>query len=176
VATRIAFLRGINVGGHNVTMPRLRELIAEIGVDDVETFIASGNVIFDGGGRSPKALEAAIEDKLASALGYEVATMVRTPAQLAKLAAVDVFARRPGTLHAVFLKKKPAAAGQRAVDGLQTTRDKLHVAGTEILWSTAGGFSETDIKVESIVKALGGDPVTVRNMNTVRKLAAKYCS
>ena len=174
MATRIAFLRGINVGGHNVTMARLRELVAEIGVDDVETFIASGNVIFDGGRRTPKALEAAIEDKLASALGYDVATMVRTPAQLAKLVAVDVFAGRPGTLHVVFLKRKPAAAAQHAVDALQTRRDQLHVAGTEILWSTAGGFSESDIKVESIVKALGGDPVTVRNVNTVAKLAAKY--
>lgn len=174
MATRIAFLRGINIGGHNVTMPRLRELIGEIGVDDVETFIASGNVIFDGGSRTPRALEAAIEAKLAGALGYEVATMVRTPAQLAKLAAIDVFDRRPGTLHAVFLKKKPSAAGARAVEALQTARDKLHVAGTEILWSTAGGFSETDIKIDSIVKALGGHPVTVRNINTVRKLVAKY--
>jgi uncharacterized protein (DUF1697 family) len=174
VPTRIAFLRGINVGGHNVTMPRLRELVAEIGVEDVETFIASGNVVFDGGGRTPKALESAIERKLADALGYAVATMVRTPSQLAKLAALDVFAGRKGTLHAVFLKKKPSASARKAVEALQTRRDKLHVAGTEILWSTAGGFSESEIKVESIVKALGGDPVTVRNMNTVRKLAAKY--
>ena len=42
----IAFLRGINVGGHRVKMDRLRAIFAELGLKDVSTFIASGNVLF----------------------------------------------------------------------------------------------------------------------------------
>jgi uncharacterized protein (DUF1697 family) len=174
MATRIAFLRGINLGGHNVKMERLRDLVARVGVTDVETFIASGNVIFDAGGRTPRALESAIEAELAASLGYDVATFVRTPAQLRRLVAVDVFEKASGTLHAVFLKKKPSAAAAKELHALETARDKLHVAGTEILWSTAGGFSEADIKIDAITKVLGREPVTVRNITTVRKLAEKY--
>ena len=55
----VAFLRAINVGGHTVKMDRLRALFAELGHGGVETFIASGNVIFEAAG-GEAALEAAL--------------------------------------------------------------------------------------------------------------------
>ena len=70
----IALLRAINVGGHNVKMDRLRKLFESLGLSNVETFIASGNVIFDSLVESAETLEEKIERHLRESLGYEVAT------------------------------------------------------------------------------------------------------
>ena len=68
----VAFLRAINVGGHTVKMDHLRNLFESMGFANVETFIASGNVIFDSKTKSTAALEMEIENQLQAALGYEV--------------------------------------------------------------------------------------------------------
>ena len=59
-----AFLRAINVGGHLVTMDRLRGVFESLGFSKVETFIASGNVIFESTSKSANSLQAKIEKKL----------------------------------------------------------------------------------------------------------------
>ena len=106
----VALLRAINVGGHVVKMDRLRTLFEELDFTDVETVIASGNVLFSSSARSAAALEAKIERHLESALGYEVTTFVRTPAEMSTVAAFDPF---PGmvedghTLSVAFLKEHP---------------------------------------------------------------------
>jgi uncharacterized protein (DUF1697 family) len=64
----IAFLRAINVGGHNVKMDYLRELFESLGYVNVQTFIASGNVIFDSPTEDARTLEKEIEDHLSSTL------------------------------------------------------------------------------------------------------------
>ena len=86
----VAFLRAINVGGHVVKMDRLREIFQATGFTDVETFIASGNVLFDSGSRKVPALESKIELSLKKVLGYDVATFIRSPAEL-----VAVLEHRP---------------------------------------------------------------------------------
>ena len=82
----IAFLRAINVGGHTVKMDDLRQLFEALGFSGVETFIASGNVVFETTARNTKVLEGKIERRLREALGYEVATFIRTDAELADIA------------------------------------------------------------------------------------------
>ena len=79
----IAFLRGINVGGHRIRMDRLRSLFEELDLTEVSTFIASGNVIFSTETDDSEALSDKIERHLAQELGYEVATFLRSPTQLA---------------------------------------------------------------------------------------------
>ena len=83
----IAFLRAINVGGHTVKMDRLREIFESLGFANVETFIASGNVVFETTALDTAALETRIAAALQAALGYEVATFIRTEAELARIAA-----------------------------------------------------------------------------------------
>jgi uncharacterized protein (DUF1697 family) len=117
-ARYIAFLRAINVGGHVVKMDRLRKLFEGEGFTNIETFIASGNVVFDGAGRPGKidALERAIEGMLKAALGHDVATFVR-PAELRALAAHDAFspaASRSATAFTVaFLAGRSMRKGRR---------------------------------------------------------------
>src|SRR5262249_7266007 len=89
----VAFLRAINVGGHTVEMARLRQLFEKLGLADVETFIASGNVIFAAPKGSIPALEKRIAAHLEKSLGYEVATMLRTPAELAAVLGHNPFAK-----------------------------------------------------------------------------------
>ena len=81
--TYIAFLRGINVGGHNVKMEHLRELFTSLGFSNVRTYIQSGNVFFDSD-KDQKALEKDIAAMLETKLGYAVPTFVRTVAELEK--------------------------------------------------------------------------------------------
>ncbi len=95
----VAFLRAVNVGGRVVKMGELRTLFESLGLRSVETFIASGNVIFESNGRSVPSLERRIEDHLRKALGYEVKTFVRTDAEVAAIAKYKPFrANRPSPM------------------------------------------------------------------------------
>src|ERR1700694_4608695 len=87
----VAFLRAINVGGHTVKMDHLRNLFEAMGFSNVETFIASGNVIFDSKSRSTKTLEIKIERSLETNLGYKVATFIRSISELVAVARYKPF-------------------------------------------------------------------------------------
>ena len=75
----VAFLRAMNVGGHNVKMADLREQFTVLGFTNVTTFIASGNVRFSSRAENTTALEAQIETHLAAHLGFAVDTFIRVP-------------------------------------------------------------------------------------------------
>lgn len=179
VATRyIAFLRAINVGGHVVKMTDLRDIFESLRFGGVETFIASGNVIFDAPSRDARAIEDQIEQRLAKSLGYEVATFLRTPAELAAAAAAEPFAG-PGhdaaahTVSVGFLKSAPATDALSRVTALATDVDDFRVIGRELYWRCRVRTSDSKVSGARLEKALSA-PATLRNITTVRKLAAKY--
>lgn len=87
----VALLRGINVGGHNVKMERLRELFAELGLLNVRSYINSGNVFFDVDNTNRQSLTRTIEEHLYKSLGYDVPTFLRTTTELASILAQDPF-------------------------------------------------------------------------------------
>src|SRR4029079_916661 len=100
----IAFLRAINVGGRVVKMDRLRAMFEALGFTDVETFIASGNVLFSTPGRSAAALERRITSQLRDTLGYDVATFVRSVEEVVRIAAHDPFAASTAKpYHAIYV-------------------------------------------------------------------------
>jgi uncharacterized protein (DUF1697 family) len=78
----ITFLRAINVGGHSVKMDILREIFNALGLENVATYIQSGSVIFDTPDEESQPLAGRIEAALAQTLGYEVAVMLRSMAEL----------------------------------------------------------------------------------------------
>ncbi|HZS88924.1 MAG TPA: DUF1697 domain-containing protein [Chloroflexota bacterium] len=111
--TYVALLRGINVGGHTVKMDVLRGLFAELGFDRVRSYIQTGNVFFESDEMDQQVLRTAIERHLRAALGYEVATSVRTVADLELLLARDPFqgiAVTPEIRLAVTFMAEPVAA------------------------------------------------------------------
>jgi uncharacterized protein (DUF1697 family) len=87
----IALLRGINIGGHQVRMERLRELFAELGYANVRTYIQTGNVFFEAADGEREALTRDIEGHLRQALGYDVPTFLRTAPELERTLALDPF-------------------------------------------------------------------------------------
>lgn len=170
----IAFLRAINVGGHTVKMDRLRALFGEMDFGGVETFIASGNVIFDAASEDSAALEGRIERHLKQALGYEVATFLRTPAELAAVAAHDPFGEADvHALYVGFLKEPPSPEARAKVAALQTETDVFHIHRRELYWLCRTRISDSPVSGARLEKALGM-PATLRNVTTVRKVAQKY--
>jgi uncharacterized protein (DUF1697 family) len=174
----IAFLRAINVGGHTVKMPYLRTLFEELGFTQVETFIASGNVIFDSPTKSAKTLEKKIESHLQKALGYAVETFLRSTAELLAVADYQPFPASElqaagNVLYIGFLADEPSDAAKQKVLSLRTEGDEFHVHGRELYWLCRKNLSDSKISGAMLTKALGMQ-TTLRNSTTVRKLAAKY--
>ena len=174
-----AFLRAINVGGHTVKMDYLRSLFEELGFSNVETFIASGNVIFDSSSKSSRSLEKKIETSLEKSLGYEVITFVRSLNELAEIAAYQPFAPKDMNAagHSVFvgfMADNPSEAAKHKVLSLATKDDDFHLNGREVYWLRRTKFSDSTIYGVRLAKALGM-PATLRNSSTIKKLAAKYC-
>ena len=93
MARFVALLGGINVGGHRVTMDRLRTEVTALGFTDVATFIASGNVLFTGPARGNH--EVRIQDHLAEQLGWPVPTFVRTAAEVITASDLRPFGATP---------------------------------------------------------------------------------
>jgi uncharacterized protein (DUF1697 family) len=173
----ISFLRAINVGGHTVTMARLRDEFERLGVTDVETFIASGNVIFTAREADTAALEKKIEARLGKALGYEVATFVRTAAEVAAVAGYRPFPAAQledgAAVYVGFVQRPLDAAAARAVMTFKTEIDDFRVKGREVYWLRKTRQSESPFKYVSLEKKLK-IRATFRGINTVARLAAKY--
>jgi uncharacterized protein (DUF1697 family) len=171
----IALLRAINVGGHVVKMDRLRSLFEALKLTNVETFIASGNVIFDTRSAHAAALERKIEAHLERELGYAVGTYLRTPAEIVAAAAHDPFAPRSdaSSLYIGFLKEAPSDAVRQKLRALSTEYDRLDCHDRQYYWSTLGRLTDSKISGPVLDKTLGM-PGTMRNVTTVRRLADKY--
>ncbi len=174
----MAFLRAINVGGHTVKMDRLRSLFEALGFANVETFIASGNVVFDSENEHAAALERAIERHLLDSLGYEVKTFVRTTAQVAEVAAYAPFSPAElsvegNALYVSFLPGPPESDGVERLLALRNEVDDFHVHGSEAYWLRRRSVGESDFTGAALEKAMDA-PATMRNMNTVRRMATKY--
>jgi uncharacterized protein (DUF1697 family) len=174
----IALLRAINVGGHTVKMDRLRALFEELGFAEVETFIASGNVIFRSPETDVSALEARIEAHLQAALGYPVATFLRTAAELAAVVRHRPFAaalmeEEGNVLYAEFLRAEPDPEHRQKLLSLATPTDDFHLHGRELYWLRHGRMSDSKLTPTRLEKA-AGMPMTARNISTVRNLAEKW--
>ena len=173
----IAFLRAINVGGHTVKMEDLRRLFEGLGLTRVETFIASGNVVFETASRSPRGLEQQIAGRLREALEYEVATFLRTTGELTEIAQRQPFSPAvlagAVALNVAFLGAPLDAEKQRRLMQLRTPQDEFAVLGREIHWLSRQKQSESKISNAVFEKALG-QPSTVRGVATLQKMAAKY--
>jgi uncharacterized protein (DUF1697 family) len=174
----IAFLRAINVGGHTIKMADLRELFESLGFSNVETFIASGNVIFESPAEDLQALEKKIERHLRSELGYEVATFIRSPSEIADIAKYEPFpkaeiAGESASLYIAFLQVPPDKQAQEKLMAFRTDIDDFHVHGREVYWLCRTRMSDSVFSGALLEKTLGL-PATMRNSTTVKKLAAKY--
>jgi uncharacterized protein (DUF1697 family) len=158
-------------------MDRLRQIFESMGFSNVETFIASGNVIFESTSKNVKALEAKIERELRQSLGYEVATFIRTESELIEIASHKAFSQSQvaaaRALYVVFINKTPDEESRLGLMALQTDIDDFYLRGREVYWLCRKKQSESTISNIVFSKALGM-PSTIRGVNTVQRMIAKY--
>jgi uncharacterized protein (DUF1697 family) len=174
VARYVALLRAINVGGRIVKMDRLRALFEEMGYRNVETLIASGNVLFDSTARTSAPIEKKIEQHLFEALGYDVETFVRTPAELAAVSALEPFSdsvehSKATALYVGFVKAPPTKDACARLMSLGNGIDEFRVHGREYFWSSLRSMGQSKITGAAIERALKV-PSTMRNITTIRRL------
>lgn len=168
-----AFLRAVNIGGRQVKMDRLRRVLESLGYTGVQTFIASGNVVFESA-KAAGALEREIESALLQAFGFAIPTFVRSIDELAAVASHRPFPSTDGaSLHVVFLREAPTSTSQRKVLALANDVDDFRIRGREVYWLLRGRFSDSKVGGPVLGKVLGTD-ATVRNSTTVRKMAEKF--
>ena len=173
MALHAAFLRAINVGGRVVKMDALRAYCEACGLKNVETFIASGNVVFESRAAAP-ALEKKIEAALRAKLGYEVATFVRGIADLEAIATrAGKESGGTGNVYVAFLKDAPPAGVRKSVEAMAARGERFLFDGREFYWLTSGGVSDSKFSNAIFERAIKS-PATFRNITTIRKIAAKY--
>jgi uncharacterized protein (DUF1697 family) len=163
--TSVALLRSVNVAGRRmIRMDELRDTFVALGFAEVTTYIQSGNVVFTSGDPVDAGV---IERALAARFGMDVTVAVRTGAELA-----DVLARNPhpdpAKVHVGFLRHEPTVA--EPLDLRAYAPDDAVVDGTEVYFHLPNGIGRS--KLPDLLGRRLQVPITVRNWNTVTKLAA----
>ena len=164
VMVTIALLRAVNVGGTGkLPMAELKAMAEELGFENVRTYIASGNLLFDTT-LSEAAVKSKLERRLEDYAGKPVGVMVRTAAEMRRVVADNPFAEEPGNrVVAIFLDERPSTS---ALTGHRNMNDERIALGRrEIYIHYPDGQGSSRL---AIVSAKTG---TARNMNTIARLA-----
>ena len=169
----VAFLRAVNVGGRTVKMDALRAAFEALALAGVETFIASGNVIFDSSARDLAALERKIEAQLQKSFGFEIHSFVRTLDEVAALSMHPAFDAVATTQVIGFLRSAPTPQALRMIADISTDVDRLQVHGRELFWFSDHKQSESVFSNAVFERALDTRS-TFRGLGTLRKLVAKH--
>lgn len=176
MARSVAFLRGINTGGHRVAMTELRKQFEVLGLKNVETYIASGNVIFDTPKGATPALEKKIEQHLAKELGFPAPACVRTLAEIEAIAGHKAFPKvtEDDSLWIYLLPVEVDATMTKSLATMGSEVEAFHVNGREVYWLCHGKMSEVSRvwpKLEKLMKSVNA---TARNIRTLEKIIGLY--
>jgi len=163
--TYIALLRAVNVGGTGaLPMQQLRAMCASIGCENVRTYIASGNVIFQSR-LSARTLSAALAKRLHAHFGKSVGVFLRTHAELSAVLKHNPFkAAAPNRTVVIFLAEPPAPTALK--DAVGQKNEEMRLGTREIFVHYVDGIGASKLKIPA---AHGG---TARNLNTIAKLVA----
>lgn len=176
----IAFLKAINVGGHTVKMDLLKKLFEKMDFENVETFIASGNVVFETKSKTIDSIKKKIETELERSLGYGVATFIRTKNELKEVSEYKPFKEsdlnnEQNCLYIGFLDNQPDKDSLKKVLAISDKANEFHFHNKELYWLCRKNFSDSGISGKTLEKALGMK-TTIRNSITIKKIGLKYCN
>jgi uncharacterized protein (DUF1697 family) len=168
----VAFLRGINVGGHKtISMQALSELLASIGFKNITTILNSGNVVFEFKEKSPADIAKIIEKAIAIEFGFDVAIQIRKLQEIKKIVESNP-----------FKKYMPSKDTHWYVTVLNDFKGKLPVATSEackivsiendMLFTVMDRTKGQSTDLMAFIDKTFGKNVTTRNWNTLVKIAA----
>ena len=173
----VAFLRGINVGGHVAKKETLQTAFVSLGFMNVFTYKQSGNVIFEVDVADTEQLKVKIEERLESTLGFSVPTILRSMIYLRGIVEREPikFQNIEGTSFLVTLLPNPppyAFVSLLPLTVPESTAQVVGASGNEIYSVTHGGgegalpnqFVESKLKMKA----------TTRNMNIIREIVNKF--
>jgi len=169
----IALLRGINVGGHKkIKMADLRRAAEDLGFARVQSYIQSGNLVFDTPLPPMSAawmLETAIEERW----GFQVPVIARRREELVAARAACPYAGQDEErlIHLAFLERTPAPEAVAALDPDRSPPTRFTVIGAEVHVHYEGGSARSKVTLGWLEKGLG-TRATGRNLRTVDKLIA----
>ena len=170
----ISMLRGINVGGHKrIKMDQLRNSLEALGLNDVKTYIQSGNVVFKTAKTFPAALSKKIETKIAGGVGFPVSVITRTSGEMENIIKSNPFLKAPGIdpekLHVAFLSQPPAASALKKLEVLMLAADQSRCLGQELYLYLPNGVSGSILMKTPLDRVLAV-VTTTRNWRTVNTL------
>ena len=170
----IAFLRAINVGGTTIIkMTDLKKMFESFGLDEVQTYIQTGNVIFESKEENAANLEEKIEHQLEKVSGKRIQLFVRTIREVMAIVNECPFTAKDGqTIHVVILDEKPAKKNIEALLSLRSEADDFAVNGKHAY--NLRRDRERSIFSNNFIEKILGVPGTARNLTTIKKLAEKY--
>ena len=176
MATWVLLLRAVNLGSTNkVSMPVLRERMAEAGFTDVRTYVQSGNIVAASRHRSEASVARALHDLIGEHFGVDTPVIVRTPAQIGAVQAKNPFPDEVAAaekLVSVVFFAKPLPPGDAIVEFAASVGEKVLVDGRELYIAYASGVHNSKLTGPAMRRLLGGVDGTARNWRTVTALAA----
>ena len=173
----IALLRGINVGGKNIIkMADLKRCFEALGLSQVETYIQSGNVLFNSSAKATPKLIAKIEKALSEAFSYTSSVVLVSAQQLAKIVdeAPAGFGKQPGKYRYDVLFVKPPLKTKTALEQLSTEPGvDSAAAGSHALYFRRLTSRASQSRLNKLAQLPIYRNMTIRNWNTTTKLLAK---
>jgi len=171
----IAILRGINVGtGRKVPMVDLKKLCEALELQNVQTYIQSGNMVFELG--RPEAilmLEMRLQQAFSETFGFDIPVIIRTDEEWAESIAQNPFLKEENLdierLHHTFLKELPKPELLEKIKGYQYLPDRYEIIGRNVFIFCAAGYGTSKL-VNSFFESKLKVPATTRNWKTVLKL------
>jgi uncharacterized protein (DUF1697 family) len=169
-----AMLRGINVGGNKtIKMDKLRSSLEALGLEQVKTYIQSGNVVFKTAKTSSSALSRKLEDRILRDFGFSVSVISRTADEIENTIANNPFINLPGIdpekLHVAFLSEAPAPPALKKLAELTLAPDQSRSRGKEVYFYFPNGVSGSSLWKHPLDRVLCV-VVTMRNWKTVNVL------
>ncbi len=160
----VALLRAVNVGGTGkLPMSELKAMCVAEGFEKVQTYIASGNVVFSDE-RSEPEVKAALETRLTAYAGKPVGVVVRTGQEMAEVLDANPFPHAPSNWTvAIFLDASPPGDALEAVKG--RADEEIRLGKREIYVAFGAGMGRSKLQIPA------GANGTARNINTIAKLA-----
>lgn len=171
--TSIALLRGINVGGKN-RLP-MKELVRELealGLEDVRTYVQSGNVVFETARKPPRKLAGEIAEAIERSHGFAPDVLVLTADDLEAAVEGNPFpkaTKEPKSLHAFFLAATPRRPDLAKLEDAKSKSERFELAGRVFYLHAPDGIGRS--RLAARVEACLGVPTTARNWRTVLALA-----
>jgi uncharacterized protein (DUF1697 family) len=174
----VAFLRGINVGGHKIIkMDSLRDMFSALGFSQVKSYIQSGNIIFETAESDGHALERHIEAHLQTTLGYEVTTFIRTLSEMVEIVKYDPFqAERSAEgvkVYVTFLATEPSHERKMALMSLSNDTELFQLKHRELFYLGHPTTKKVLFSNNFIERELGL-VATTRNWATVNKIVTMF--